>query len=570
MNNKKTKQAKEERSLACFHQGDLMAHDSPRLLGLPHDEWRPSQEDAYLKARAIHRNGGGIIVIEAPTGVGKSGIATALGAEGDGVLVLAHNHGLLKQYERLYGFDIIMGKPEYDCVLPSKVEHWKNAYNMVPKASDCHYHNMYDCQFSANCPYVIARQNAMESQRAACTYKYAALSEWTSKRGGILVMDEAHDCYEELLEFSKFTMDEQTQKNFKFPKFPLYDFGQGGKGDLLEGSNRGKVMDWIFECMKKISKVDLFSEMTQQTAKNRQMFERLSSGLKMLSSGDPLFYRCSQLTVDDWRVFDTRSNPGAILVIRSLDVKDLVKKIIGMKDTVVMMSATIGNPKPLMAELGLPNFQFVRYGHPTPLEKRPIFDLGVDKMTKQNLDASPALYKRQSDRIASFIQSLDKDWRGIVVTSSNYKVGVLRNFLRQQLNGRVIFPKPGTGLRQQVSDFVGKKGRGEIMVGPIQGWGSGISLDYDIARISVVAGVAFANPGDRFDQLRMSTSNGKQYAFWNAYCGVVQATGRVSRGEIDENGEYELNVAALADGSTTTPQAKANYSDWFKEAIVKW
>jgi Rad3-related DNA helicase len=86
----------------------------------------------------------------------------------------------------------------------------------------------------------------------------------------------------------------------------------------------------------------------------------------------------------------------------------------------------------------------------------------------------------------------------------------------------------------------------------------------------VVAGVPYANPGDRFDQIRMSSAEGKRYAFWSATCSVVQATGRVSRGEKNDDGSFMLNVGALADGSTTTPFSKSSYPKWFLESIVPW
>jgi Rad3-related DNA helicase len=500
---------------------------------------------------------------------GKSGIPTALGAE-ENVLVLAHNHGLLKQYESNYGFSIIMGKPEYPCELQSKVKQWGDQYGYPPTAADCHMMNMFDCPASSKCGYLLARQKAAEAKRSACTYKYAALSKWISERDGILVMDEAHDCYEELIEFSRFTMDENMLKESNFPRFPLVNFGSGGKGDLLEGQNRAIVSDWMMGCMKKISIVDLFSELTQESSKNKKMFEKLSSGLAMIESGQPLFYKCSAQQSDDWRSYNVFQKPGSLsLEIRSLDVKSLVKTISGNKTTTVMMSATIGNPKPLMGQLGISKYQFERYAHPTPKNKRPVYDLGFEKMTKANLDARPSLYKEQANAIAKFIQSQDSDWRSIILTSSNYKIGVLRNFLRQKLNGRVTIPEEGSSLKEQINSFKNSTKPGEIAIGTIQGWGSGISLDGNIARISGVAGIAFANPGDRFDQLRMSSAEGKAYAFWNSYCGVVQATGRVSRGELDENGDFELNVSFIADGSATTPIAKSNFPAWFNEAIVK-
>jgi Rad3-related DNA helicase len=548
-----------------FRDSDIV---SPRSLGLPHEKWRPSQYDAYTKSLKVYESGGGKIVVEAPTGTGKSGLPTALGAT-DNVVVLVHNHGLLDQYERVYGFDIIKGRQEYPCVLSSKVDQWQLMYGMKPTMADCHFASTDMCPDSCRCPYIQARNKAFSSNRMACTYKYAALSEAVRDREGILVMDEAHDCYEEMLALSQLTMDDDTRSENKFPKFPLIDFGNGGNGDLLEGENRKIVLDWFVKCLSKVSITDLFSVMTPDGARNQKMFEKIMNGIKMLDSNQVLFYKCTKPKDNlDWRY--GKSDSKIVMQIRSLDVKDLVTAITKTKTLTVFMSATIGDPKPLMSELGINEFQFYNYPHPIPKEKRPIYDLGIEPMTKKNLDDRPSLYKLQANRIADFINSQDKSWRGIVLTSSNFKIEQLRRFLKDKLNGRVFEPGRFETLSEQVENFKQDRTPGKIAVGTMQGWGSGISLDGDIARISVVAGVPFANPGDRFDQIRMNSTTGKNYLFWHSYCGVVQATGRVSRGELNADGTTMLNVAALADGSALSPMAKKNYSSWFNDSIVRW
>jgi len=104
---------------------------SPRDVGVPHNSWRPEQYDAYNLSKQILKNhSNGTFVVEAPTGIGKSAIPTALGHD-HRVTALVHNHGLLEQYRDVYGFDIIKGKPEYNCVLPSKVNHWLEVYGIA-------------------------------------------------------------------------------------------------------------------------------------------------------------------------------------------------------------------------------------------------------------------------------------------------------------------------------------------------------------------------------------------------------------------------------------------------------
>ena len=232
------------------------------------------------------------------------------------------------------------------------------------------------------------------------------------------------------------------------------------------------------------------------------------------------------------------------------------------------MSATIGNPKPLANELGIFGYEFIDFPHPTPKEYRPIYDLHIEKMTKKNIDINPMLLQMQSDSIVKFINSLDKTWRGIVLTTSNFKVKYLRSQISAKLPGRLFVPEEKQSLSDRIDSFKNNKDNGMIVVDTIQGWGSGISLDYDEARFSVIAGVPFPNPANKYESLRMERPGGKEYGFWVAYSCIPQAAGRVSRGEIDENGTPMLNVAALADGSCVSNMAMVNFPRWFKSSII--
>jgi Rad3-related DNA helicase len=93
-----------------------------------------------------------------------------------------------------------------------------------------------------------------------------------------------------------------------------------------------------------------------------------------------------------------------------------------------------------------------------------------------------------------------------------------------------------------------------------------LDLRGDLGRFVIVAGVPHYNPTDPFDRARMKREGGMRYARWTAYNSVVQACGRVTRG-VRVNGEYMLNVAALADGSAVSPAARRYYAEWFREAL---
>jgi len=543
-------------------QDETIITVTPGHLGLPHKVWRPSQYLAYKKVLGVHEEGGGTIILELAAGVGKSAVSTALSASAP-VTALVQNLGLLDQYASMYGFDIVKGKNEYDCVLKPKVESWFSLAGTLPKASDCHFSNMRECPSSNLCPYLIARNKMLLSKKGACTYRYASLSESVSKREGILVLDECHLSPDEILSTAKFTMDDGTRKRFNFDDFPLPMYGEGGDGDILTDEDKGKLIIWLTKCAQLVSNIDLFDTMTPKAAAQKRITEELQYGMNILNQNDTLFYTCKLREYANWNM----DKNGLELCVRPIDPKQAVKNLTRNKQTVMLMSATIGNPAPLAKELGLYDYKFYTYPHPVPIDARPVYDLHVNKMTKAEIDKNPELYRIQANAIICFIKKLDPSWRILIVTSSNKKIDQLRGFIKERLGDR-LFEQPKMKVSERVNGFISDTTPGKIVVDTIQGFGTGIDLHDDIARVSIMAGIAYPNPGDRYEQARMSRDGGSAFSFWKAYSGVPQATGRVSRGEKTKDGGWLKNVGAIADGSAMSGIAMSHYPIWFKESLV--
>lgn len=537
----------------------------PSNFGLTHSTWRPNQFEALKFVSDINDSDGGFVVSELPTGSGKTAIATALSKDNQ-VTALVQNLGLLTQYQDLYGFDIVKGKPSYNCVLKSKVDTWRQIHGMIPTAADCHFSDMNNCPVAESCPYIIARNRALTSTRMACTYKYASLSDAVQKRGGVLVLDEAHTSVEEIIGMSQYTVTDEMRKKYDFPDFPLVDYGTNGMGDILDQPGRDKLMAWVGEAIGKVATVTLFDMMTPNGSKLKRICEMLDHINVLLLSNEDIFYRCCIIENNDWRGY-SRKQSSMEMTIRAMQADKLARELFASKQTVLMMSATIGNPQPLAFELGINDYKFQTYPHPVPAEFRPIYDLGLPKMTKKSIDQNPALYKLQSDAIFRFIQKLNPDWRGVVLSTSNYKISLLKRFLGEKMQSRIFQPDKDLGVSERIAAFNKDKRKGLILVDTIQGVGTGVDFSYDKARFMVVAGVPFFNPGDRYDKLRMERPNGWKYALWVAHSATEQACGRVSRGEKEQDGSWMENDAALADGSCIDPVAMRQYSPWFRDAI---
>ena len=542
---------------------------SPWLLGLNHPKWRPYQYEAVEQIKRTFDNKR-IAILEAPTGTGKTAIATALSNDlykGDRSTVVVQNLGLLEQY-REYGFNILKGKQAYSCSDPVRMSLWQNQYGRPATAADCPYTEMYQCRYGKDCGYMTAREKALNSSRMACTYKYAALSEKVQARGGLFVMDEIHNAVSEILGIGSFVMDDDQREKFDLPEFPLRNY-RGGEGGLLDEDDLVDITGWILEASRCLGNTNLFDEITPEGTEKRKMLDSLNGLVELLTvCHGEVFYKCYK--TKKWG----RGNINYCwhMEFRTISPSYLYHKMTREKEKILMMSATIGSPKALIAgemRISKDEYEYMQYPHPVPVAKRPIYDIAVAPMSHSNLEKKPYLYDRQAKSIAQWISEYtDRRWRGVVLTTSYKKIELLRDGLSRYLGAHRIFKNGAETLQERIQEFMEDESPSVIHVDTIQGWGTGIDLRVDIARYCVVAGVPFPNPTDAFEKIRIETPSGRAYATAFAYNSVMQAAGRVSRGDV-RDGEYLVNYGALADKLATSPYAKKHYSDWFLEAFVK-
>lgn len=548
----------------------MLTSPSPRQYGIPHDEFRPAQWNAIQRIEALPFNDGfeSFAFIEAPTGVGKSAIATAMGRTGN-VTVLVGTLNLLDQYKS-YGFEVIKGRQNYPCRLEKKRQEWWNESHTVPTAAECHFSNMTKCPAAGQCDYLIQKHKALSARRLAVTYPYAMLSKHISERDGILVCDEGHDAAEQIIGFSGFEIGELKRQKYGLPRFPIAEpYGPEGDGDIIDEFMFKKLLEWFSACRSHLENLTRFEDTSQKTSRAKNLlgqFERIANSLErdreyFLESG----------TIIRENAGKGRWTTSFGIRLKALTAKSVGKRLWENKSKVVLMSATIGQPEPLADELGIGiGYIWSTYPHPIPIDKRPVFDIGAPRMTHSNISANPNLYKIQAMQIYAWMrENIPDDWRGIALTSSYVKIKELSKHLSAMLtNRRIMTQLPGGKVDQLSERFLKDRQPGDLLVASIQGFGHGLDLKGDIARFAIVAGVPHVNPRDRYENIRKGKPGGGKYAWWKSYLPVPQVAGRVSRGMIDpETGEYYKNIACLADESATTSLALRYYPEWFVKAI---
>ncbi len=499
--------------------------DNPRIIGLPHDTWRPNQRELAQSVLNTQLTGGGKIFAEAAVGFGKSSVAAALGKYSQ-ITVHVHTLSLLDQYRDNYDFAIIKGRQEYLCVLDDKVETWKAKYNLVPTARDCHFPIMYDCPAASSCPYLIAKDKGKKAPALATTYKYGALALLPQSRNGILILDEAHAAAEELIKFNEFILTHKRRDHYSLPPFPFNAYGEKNLGDVLTGDHINKIIDWFTDCIAHLGDLDE-DPITKDGA-------RITRVIKSYSE---MRYKLRQC---DWFLLIE----SARVVLKALTAKHVADRLFAEKSTILAMSGTIGDPAPLAFELGIDEYNHIAYDHPIPVANRPVHNLHVKPMNYNNLNKYPSLYRVQAIQIANFIKSLNPEWRGLILSSSFYKIQQLGKYLPELLdNHRFFIQGVGKTPSQLVAEFTLNTHPGDIAIATIQGLGTGVDFYGDLARYVVIAGVPHPSPTDKYMMARRERHGGIAYQHFYTFSAIAQGLGRVTRGEVYDDMEYQLVYA---------------------------
>lgn len=189
---------------------------SPRELGLPYDSWRPGQQ---LALRTVQSAKTPHVLVQAPTGSGKSTIAAALPKLLPGRwATLTATKGLMRQYAATFpSLYPVMGLRNYECLAAR--QEFRKVFSLRKGTITCDEgpcHTGAACSLKdAGCLYFDRRKNAIAHRTPLTNYAY-----WLSQRryarglGAVrgLVCDESHSVAEQLmaafrLELSKVHLD---------------------------------------------------------------------------------------------------------------------------------------------------------------------------------------------------------------------------------------------------------------------------------------------------------------------------------------------------------------------------
>lgn len=485
----------------------------------PLEKPRDIQVEAIRQVVTHFNAGCKYVVLEAPTGVGKSAIGLAfMRAMGDSSYLLTLTEQLQDQYVTDFGehgLKTLKGRGKFKCHGLSggangggtcaDGKHLFSGKNACPK---CPYKVGRLAAFAA--PHMVANYHSYLFNVSAGELKGRNEDEGPPPMRPLLVVDEAHSMEAFLLDNIGVTV-RMAKLSAELPPPPENE-------DSPE-----PYFDYISEeLMPALRKAALGLKDPRAKEENGNLQEKLQL---VLDTKDEV-----QWIPERGMLFPSKVLDRSWFAMKPLTVARWGKQLYGNGERQLYMSATILSAYQFTASVGLdPNEgEHVELDSPFPVENRPIWVGDLD-MTKKSRDTSWPLAAKMVDAL----MTAHKDVKGLLLCPSNAMLTAMQKSLNRTNAGRLIFAT-GEDRTAQYNRHMASK---LPTVLAASGYWEGANLVGDASRFQIIPQA----PRPMWQgqvAARAQKPGGDDWYRWMTWQKLVQGTGRSVRSDTDEAVTY--------------------------------
>ena len=424
-----------------------------------------------------------------------------------GALALTITKNLQDQYHELFDDAAIMkGKSNYLCNVDPR-------YNV--DVAPCIYLTELkeSCLHSNHCAYYNARSSAMVSKFAALNYSmFMSLPDHVKHREYI-VCDESSELERELV--SRFSRELHHKVLKKLGVNPA----------TIPVNNYSKFRSWLESFSETLAasihdvQARLKRKKNETQLADRQRYALLRN-----------LHISLQTTIDTWNdcEYIIERNEESI-TLKPLRVDNLAKCIFDHADRVLLMSATIIDPKNFAKALGITDYEYIEVDSTFDPKNAPIFCSGKHKLNHKNLKTSLPMIARQVAEICKH----HGDVKGVIHTHTHE----ITEYLKNSLHGdRFIFRESGVNNEQIIKQHA-ESTRNTVLVSP--SLTLGVDLKDDLARFQVIIKAAYLPLGD--ERIKRLFKEDPQWYQNQMLNNLIQACGRGVRSKDDHCVTYVID-----------------------------
>lgn len=507
----------------------------------PYREYRPGQKEAIDAARDAFAAGKRFVVIEAPTGSGKSGIAVTLARESGSAYIVTAQKLLQEQYVSDFrDLALMKGRANYPCLI---------APTHAAAAPCLAGRKLPECE---DCPYFTAKDVAIAAQGTTMNYAYyLAELNWSGGFGEreLLVLDEAHNAEAVLMSFVQATVSDQALA------------GAGVQLRLPQLADEEGWFDWAEELLphldrragdleERIREVPIASEIGIAHLRTRQWVESTARRLhEVISSRDD--------GSTDWVVDATRNRDGQAVTFKPVRVNAFAQDALFRHGRrVLMLSATILDPDTYLHSLGIDSddAEVITVPSHFPVANRPVRLRPSARLTRHYLEQELPLLTEAVRRV----MEEHPGEKGVIHTHSYRIAAWLHRNLPPLQRDRIVTHTDSSGRDAALYRHMSSPDATVLLTPSMT---EGVDLADDLSRWQIICKIPYANLGDA--QVRARMEQDPQWYDWRTCLSIVQAYGRSVRGHDD----YAVTYLLDADFPKFLRRQLGRLPGWFTEAV---
>lgn len=515
--------------------------------------FRGNQEDAIKRiAEAINKDHVKYVIIQAPTGAGKSPLAIALAKASKDAYILTAKKILQDQYIRDFNanLDDLRGRSNYRCLKSP-------GFTCAGAPCRTSAQGRAKCNEERGCEYHFALDGTKTGKIASMNFAASiAFFSYTPffKERQILLVDEAHLIADNLTNFIELNVSrEQLERvmpngQTAISTIPLFE----------ESKDYLMWLSAVLALTQEREKGNFTSSLESKLGGKQVTFEEVETfNRKLKTIMEELRNDSTNLIVD--HIF----NDFAKTVVDKISFKPIDvsahahNRLFKFGQKVVLMSATIIHYKEFIKSLGIAESEaeFIDIESTFPKENRPIIRNFVGTLNYGNLQASlPRIVQSCAETLRNH-----KDEKGIIHTHTYAIAKRLSDDLRQEFGNRILFPENSNKQAEILTAHTASKNP-TVLISPSMS--EGVDLKDDLSRFQVIVKVPYPYIGDKVVKARMAKSP-DWYAF-RTLLTIIQAYGRSTRSPEDHSVTYILDGAF----DSLISRNRKILPKWFVEAII--
>lgn len=510
----------------------------------PHwvEGFRPHQISAVQQIQEHWNNGVKVVMVDAPTGAGKTLIAEmarrleGVGGAGLRSIYTCSTKTLQDQFLADFDYSCVMkGRANYPTELYPDRFHSAGQYQIT--AEDCEGDPCGLCVSRGTCPYQIAKEQAMVSDVAVLNMAYL-LGEGNGRKSkfrgrDLVVVDEADLLERALMGYVEVRIGGYLQRK--------YGIGRPKKKTVPES-----WLEWTGEVGPKLQ-----SALKKETRpKERGRLERLIGKVVRLRRDLMAGQDEDNTDVTRWVYTDYNSDS---IVFKPVTVGKLAKDVLWpLGGRWLLMSASLISGEIMAKELGLEDgeWKVVEVASDFPAENRPVYVTPVGAMTRKGMEDGAV------EKAAQAVKNILDMHPGenVLVHTVSYS---LAKELQEKVGEGLTYTHAGE--REAALDQFKKEGG--VVFAP--SFDRGVDLPGDLCTVQIIAKVPYPYLGDKQVEARLYSKGGDAWYAVQTVRSLVQMTGRGVRSKEDKAVTYVLDQSFLR----LWRERKMLFPSWWREAV---